>query len=102
VVSHYHLGQEVQIQRSGGVFKTSTGTVQAVEGDVVRVQCGDVILKFSSSTGDMLPRLKDGQSGLHLQQSEKAAESGEASSPVRVSGDVPSARTAHEGDGPTP
>jgi hypothetical protein len=72
VVSHYQLGQEVQIQRSGNGSKTSTGIVQAVGGDVVRVKCGDIILRFANSTGDMLPRLKGGQPGLHLPQWEKA------------------------------
>jgi hypothetical protein len=76
VINHYQLGQQVQIQHSGNGFKTSTGIVQAVKGDVVGVRVGALILKFSSSTGDMLPRLRGSQRGPHLRRS--APESGGA------------------------
>jgi hypothetical protein len=77
VINHYQLGQKVQIQHSGNRSETSsTGIVQAVKGDVVGVRVGALILRFSSSTGDMLPRLQGGHRGPHLRQ--LAPESGGA------------------------
>ncbi len=62
----YETGQEVQIQKSKGKPRTFTGIVQAVVGEIVCVRLGAVILKFSKSTGDMLPRIEGGPRALHL------------------------------------
>ena len=60
MINDYQSGQKVRMHRSGNESRTSEGIVETVNGDVVRVRFGGIILKFSNSTGDMLPRSKAG------------------------------------------